>query len=43
MKKNMYAIIDTETANGLKNPMCYVMLRLSFSIKKETNIFEKIG
>ena len=40
MKKNMYAIIDTETANGLKNPMCYDVAVIIFD-KKGNEYFRK--
>lgn len=40
MKKNVYAIIDTETANGLKNPLCYDVAVIVFD-KKGTELFRK--
>ena len=40
MKKNVYAIIDTETANGLKNPLCYDVAVIIFN-KKGTELFRK--
>ena len=40
MKKNVYAIIDTETANGLKNPLCYDIAVIIFD-KKGTELFRK--
>ena len=40
MKKNVYAIIDTETANGLKNPLCYDVAVIIFD-KKGTELFRK--
>lgn len=40
MKKNMYAIIDTETANGLKNPLCYDVAVIIFD-KKGNEYFHK--
>lgn len=40
MKKNMYAIIDTETANGLKNPLCYDVAVIIFD-KKGNEYFRK--
>ena len=40
MKKNVYAIIDTETANGLKNPLCYDVAVIIFD-KKGIELFRK--
>ena len=40
MKKNVYAIIDTETANGLKNPLCYDVAVIVFD-KKGIELFRK--
>ena len=40
MKKNIYAIIDTETANGLKNPLCYDVAVIIFD-KKGNEYFRK--
>ena len=40
MKKNVYAIIDTETANGLKNPLCYDVAVIVFN-KKGIELFRK--
>ena len=40
MKKNIYAIIDTETANGLKNPLCYDVAVIIFD-KKGIELFRK--
>jgi len=40
MKKNIYAIIDTETANGLKNPLCYDVAVIVFD-KKGNEYFRK--
>ena len=40
MKKNVYAIIDTETANGLKNPLCYDIAVIIFD-KKGVELFRK--
>ena len=40
MKKNMYAIIDTETANGLSNPLCYDIAVIIFD-KKGNEYFRK--
>jgi hypothetical protein len=40
MKKNVYAIIDTETANGLKNPLCYDVAVIVFD-KKGIEFFRK--
>ena len=37
MKKNIYAIIDTETANGLKNPLCYDVAVIVFD--KKGNVY----
>lgn len=40
MKKNVYAIIDTETANGFKNPYCYDVAVIVFD-KKGNEYFRK--
>lgn len=40
MRKNVYAIIDTETANGLKNPLCYDVAVIIFD-KKGVELFRK--